>query len=91
MLDVEAVERAERQIDAFIEKRQAQRTGADEQNALETLWAASERRELARRREENRRLWIAHFEALVRIHIRLARDARRRARELQTDVKEKAS
>lgn len=62
MLDVEAVERAERQIDAFIESRAK---GREEANALETLWAASERRELAKQREENRTAWFVYFSHLA--------------------------
>ncbi len=41
-------EAEKREIDRFIE-RQAQRTGADEANAIEAIWAASERRVLAKR------------------------------------------
>ncbi len=80
VLDPVAVERAEAEIDKFINSRSKQR---EEANSLEAVWAASERRELAKRREENRTLWIDHYQGLVRVHIRLAKDARRKARALE--------
>ena len=74
-------EAAEREIDRFVERR-AQRAGADAANALEAVWAASERQEQAKRREENRAAWMEHYRRLAASSIKAARDYRRRAREL---------
>lgn len=52
-MDVAATERAEAELNRLVD-RQAQRRGADEQNALEAIWRASELRTLAKRREKNR-------------------------------------
>lgn len=74
------------QIDRLIESR---RQGREEANALEAIWAASERRVLEKRREENKIAWIAHYRGLTAAHLKMALDCRRRAREMQaTEVKE---
>ena len=75
-------EAGEREIDRFIE-RQAQRTGADEANAIEAMWRASERAHAAKQRKENRSAWIAHYRGLTAAHLKMALDCRRRARELE--------
>ncbi len=56
----------------------------EEAELLAAEWAASERAHERKRREENRLAWIEHYRGLVRAHISLARDARRRMREMQT-------
>lgn len=81
-MDVAATERAEAELNRLVE-RQAQRAGADEQNALDAVWRVSELRVLAKQREENRVLWIEHFRRLAACNLTAARDYRRRARALE--------
>ncbi len=76
MLDPIAAERAEKELDKFINSQAKKRRGAEEQNALEAMWAASERRVLAKRREENRQAWIVYFS-------HLAHGCRQRAQEYE--------
>ena len=80
MLDHAAVERAEAEIDRFVNSRSKQREDA---NALAAIWAASERRELAKRREENRAAWADYYRRLAGANLLAARDYRRRARLLE--------
>lgn len=47
------------------------------------MWAASERQELAKRREENRRLWVVYYRGLAASNLKAARDLRRRVRLLE--------
>ncbi len=84
MLDPVKVEVAEAEIDRFIE-RQAKRTGADEANAIEAMWRASERREEAKRREENRQAWCEYLRRVSASHLKAARSARARARALEAN------
>lgn len=74
-------EKAERDLDKFIDSR-AKRKGEDSAN----LEAALERQRLARKiaaqREENRVAWCEHYRRLTDCYLRLAFDARRRAREV---------
>ncbi len=64
MLDPVKAERGEADLDRFIESR-AKRKGADEANLLAMEWAASERRVLEKRREENRTAWIIYYSNLA--------------------------
>jgi hypothetical protein len=76
--DVDAVEKAEAQIDAFISKRAKER---EEANKLEEFWAEQERRHRERQREANRRAWIDHHGVMSRLHTGLAAEhADRRSR-----------
>ena len=87
-MDVAATERAEAELNRLVE-RQAQRTGADEANAIEAMWRASERAHAAKQREENRIAWCDYYRHLAACNIRAARDFRRRAKELEAiEVKE---
>ncbi len=79
MLDVARTEAAEKELDRFINSRSKDK---DKANAEAERVKAENLRRLQALREENRTLWIAHYHSLVRAHFRLARDARRRAREL---------
>ena len=89
MLDPIAAERAEAGLNKFIDSQAKKRKGAEEANALEAMWAASERRVQAQRREENKALWVEHYRRLTVAHLELAKDFRRRAREVQAiEVKE---
>jgi hypothetical protein len=85
-LDVEAVERAERDLNAFINRRSRDREKANTEAALQK---AADRRRHEAYREECRALWVAHLRRLAGSYLAMARDARRRARELETNVKER--
>lgn len=84
MLDPIAVDA---ELERMVEKRQDGRSGREKANAESALQRAEDLRRLRARREEKRRLWREHYHGLVRAHIRLARDARRRARELEDQPK----
>ncbi len=73
------LEKAEAEIDLFIEKRARE---AGDANAIEALWAESVRRHHARRREENRLAWVAFHRHMVRLHASLSAEHRERAEAL---------
>lgn len=73
MLDPVRAERAEAEIDKFINSRSKAK---EEANAVEALWRASERAHAAKRREENRTAWVGYYE-------RLAHGCRERAEEYE--------
>ena len=75
-------EAGEREIDRFISRR-AQRTGAVEANALAALQRVADARKLEATREQNRNAWIYHLRRTAAAHLRIARDARARARRLE--------
>jgi hypothetical protein len=81
--DVEAAEKAEASIDAFINKRFRER---EEANRVEAAWAESFRRFNEHRRERNRELWrIYHLEraeCLERTAAKLAASHRAKAEAL---------
>ena len=88
-MDIAKAEAGERELNAFIDRQAKKRRGADAANKLEEFWAASERRVLKARREENRTAWVEHYRHLTVVHLELAKDFRRRAREMQAiEVKE---
>jgi hypothetical protein len=68
-LEMAALEKAEQQIDQFIEKRAREKADA---NKVEELWAESDRRHRDRRREENREAWREYERHLERVHMELA-------------------
>ncbi len=76
LFDLEAAEKAESQIDAFILKRSRER---DDANRIEEAWKESTRRVNEKRLRENRDAWAAHYEAMYRTHARLASDHAARA------------
>ncbi len=78
-MDVEAVERVEAELDAFVERRARE---ARDANKVEELWAASERRVRERRRRENCSLWYSHHCHLHEVHQALADRHRERAEAL---------
>ncbi len=55
--DLENLEKAEQQIDQFVEHHTK---NSEEQHCVEAEWAISERRHRERRRERNRELWRAY-------------------------------
>ena len=75
-VDVEAMERAEAELDRFIDRRARE---AGDANAIEELWAESVRRHHARRREENRQSWIAFHRGLARAHAAISDEHRVKA------------
>ncbi len=81
------LEVAEAELNRYLDRAAAKtgeaRAGQEAANALEAVWAASERRELAKRREENRTLWVQHLRRTAAAHLRIARSARARARVLE--------
>jgi hypothetical protein len=69
LFDVEAAEKAEAQIDAFISKRVKEREDA---NKEAKFWVEQERHHRERRREENRQAWLDFYEHMNRLHLVLA-------------------
>jgi len=90
MLDPVAVERAESEIDHFIQRRAREKADA---NRVEELFAESERRHQDKRRRENRDLWRSYHldqaERLERTAASIAEEHRARAAALA--VEEEAS
>jgi hypothetical protein len=80
LFDVEAAEKAEKSIDAFINARSKAKAKA---NAEEAAWAESTRRFNERRRERNRLLWREY-------HLRRAEGLERTAAELAASHRSKA-
>jgi hypothetical protein len=71
---VERSEMVEKELDAMIRRRDAERRKSEGERAEEALWRASERRYFAKRREQNRWEW-------VRFYDRMAASLRTRAEE----------
>ena len=68
-LDIEALEKAESQIDQFISKRSRER---EEANRVEEALAESTRRVNKKRRRASRQAWIDHHGHMNRLHLGLA-------------------
>ncbi len=68
-LDLAHIEKVEAELDAFVERRAAQRKEADEEAEQET---AATRRRQEETRERNRAAWIDHYKAMYLAHSRLA-------------------
>lgn len=83
LLDVEALEKAESQIDQFIEKRSRER---EEANRVEAAWAESALRHRRKMRLANGHAWVEYFEQLALCHERRADEYRDRSREVSTMV-----
>jgi hypothetical protein len=73
------LEKAEAEIDLFIERRAREALDA---SRTEELWAESVRRHHACRREENRLAWVAFHRHMVRLHASLSAEHRERAEAL---------
>ena len=63
--DIAAAEIVEAELDAFISRRHERRVAEEGERQAEEMWAASERAYFARRREANRKAWVAYFERLA--------------------------
>ncbi len=78
----------EAELNAFLDRQASKvreaRPGQQAANRLEAVWAASERRVLEKRREENRQAWCERYRSLSCVHLRLAKDFRKQARKLET-------
>jgi hypothetical protein len=61
LVDISCSEQVETDLDRLIERRHDQRVQIEGERAAEELWAESERRYFARRREENRIAWCAYY------------------------------
>jgi hypothetical protein len=72
----------EKELTAFIGKRDRRRRKVEGEHRIEEAWMESERRYYARRRRQNRALWFAHFCHMAASHAQLAQDYERRAEEL---------
>jgi hypothetical protein len=59
--DISRGEAVEHELDRLIEKRHDRRVVAEGERPAEEMWAESERRHNARRREENRAAWCEYF------------------------------
>ncbi len=70
-MDVDHLEKAEQQLDAFIERRPREAKDAEE---VEEMWEESVRRDPERRREENRALWVEFHTRLAASHARISAD-----------------
>jgi hypothetical protein len=81
--DVEAVEKAERDLDRFISRRSATQ---EEAEALEEMWRASERRHRQKVRLANGHAWVAYFDHLALCCERRAHEYRDRSREVSAMV-----
>jgi hypothetical protein len=82
-VDVEAVERAENEIDGFISRRAKENAEA---NRIEALWVESTRRYNEKRRRDNRAAWhafhLSQAECIERTAAELAANHRARAEAL---------
>jgi predicted acetyltransferase len=75
-LDIEATDRAERQIETFITRRENERRKSEGERAVEELWMPSERAYFARRQEDNRMAWCDYHRRLQALHQGLADEHR---------------
>jgi hypothetical protein len=85
-------EAAERQIDAFIQRRAEQRlrengrtASQDAATAREALWGSSVRRYKERQRRQSVAAWFGFYCRMADNHAALAEDYQRRAEELCED------
>jgi hypothetical protein len=76
ILDPIAIERAESELNSFINKRAR---GRDEANAEAKLWAASVRCHKEEQRRVNAQAWAAYYRTLALVHHGLAAENSARA------------
>jgi hypothetical protein len=79
LFDVEAAEKAEQQINLFIDKRSRER---EEANRVEAAWAESTRRHRRKVHLTNGNAWVEYFDHLASCHERRADEFRDRSREV---------
>jgi len=80
---VEQGERVERDLDAFIEKRDTERCKTEGERKREELWQESVRSFYARREQDHRLAWFEYEMRLYRIHSGLASEHLARAERLE--------
>jgi hypothetical protein len=78
-VDVERIERAEASLDKFIEARVRERS---EQESIEGLWAASDRKDRERRRQDLREAWSLYHDHMSRLHGSLSEEHRTKSEAL---------
>ena len=83
LFDVEAAEKAEQQINLFIDKRSRER---EEANRVEAAWAESTRRHRQKVRLANGHAWVGYFDHLASCHERRADEYHDRSREVAAMV-----
>ncbi len=83
LFNVNAIERAESEIDRFISKRTRER---EEANRIEAAWAESAHRHRYKTRVSNGRAWVAYFDHLALCCERRADEYRDRSREVSEMV-----
>ena len=81
-LDVEATEKAETQIDAFITKRSREKADA---NRVAEHWEESDRRDREKRRRENRQAWREYEIHMANLHASLAAEHAEKAEALSEE------
>jgi hypothetical protein len=69
--------------DAFIERRHNQRVKDEGERQAEAIWRESERKEAARRREQNRGGWLDYYRRLEAGYLERATECGQRASELE--------
>ncbi len=67
-MDITRGEMVEGDLDRLIERRHDQRITSEGERATEELWAESERKYAARRREENRIAWCAYYRGIAGLY-----------------------
>ena len=84
---MKSIGQVEDELNSLLDRRAREvkedRAGQQRANALEAMWAASDRAQAAKQREENRRDWAAYYRRLAASSLAAARDYRRRARRLE--------
>lgn len=74
--EIAAGEAVEHELDAFISRRHEQRRKSEPEREAEAAWRESERREVARRRAENRVGWYGWHMHRAELYGRLSREHR---------------
>jgi hypothetical protein len=82
-LDVSHGERVERDLDAFISKRDTERRQSEGERQREELWQESVRRYNGRQEQDHRLAWYEYEMRLYRIHSGLASEHLARAEKLE--------
>ena len=86
-MNTEHVERAEAELDRFVEKRAREARDAAK---LAKLWAESTRRDREKRRRENRAAWYEYEMHMANLHASLSEEHRMKAERLNEPEAESA-
>ena len=65
LVDISRSEQVETDLDRLIQRRHDQRVQTEGERLEEELWQESERKHIARRREENRIAWCAYYRRIA--------------------------